>query len=353
MPAEYPPPPTQYAVRSLSPEARRARRMAYVKAPKPDEEGDILAFGAVDQANTGQNSGIWQVIVSAIGPSTRPFKVVQRTLVGTYQDGFIHAGNLAYLAMLAIFPFFIFAGAVFRLIGEAEERQMLVETMLMAVPPTVGTVIGPVASDVMDARSGWLLWVGAGAALWSVSSLIETIRDVLRRAYGTAAEKAFWQYRLASAGLIIGAVILMLVSFFAQVVIAAMQEFITEFAPQLGELIGTLQISRVAPALGLFGSLFLLFFTLTPAAYRTKAYPKWPGALFTAAWWVIVTTALPPILSGFFDYNLTYGSMAGIIIALLFFWLVGLGLVIGAELNAALAEPEDEMDPEHGEHTAE
>jgi len=53
--------------------------------------------------------------------------------------------------------------------------------------------------------------------------------------------------------------------------------------------------------------------------------------------------ALPQVLRSFFAYNLTYGSLAGIIITLLFFWLVGLGLVIGAQLNAALAEtPEEE-----------
>ena len=45
------------------------------------------------------------------------------------------------------------------------------------------------------------------------------------------------------------------------------------------------------------------------------------------------------MLRSFFTYDLTYGSLAGIMIALFFFWLVGLGVVVGAELNAALAEP--------------
>ena len=50
------------------------------------------------------------------------------------------------------------------------------------------------------------------------------------------------------------------------------------------------------------------------------------------------TVALPPLLRSVFAYNLTYGSLAGIMITLFFFWLVGLGMVVGAELNAALAE---------------
>ena len=69
-----------------------------------------------------------------------------------------------------------------------------------------------------------------------------------------------------------------------------------------------------------------------------------------------MTLALPPVLRSFFTYSLTYGSLAGIMIALLFFWLVGLGVVIGAELNAALAEtPEDDNgdDCEAGSNGAE
>ncbi|MED5205362.1 MAG: ribonuclease BN, partial [Pseudomonadota bacterium] len=57
-----------------------------------------------------------------VGPGTRAWEVAKRTLVGTYNDGFIHAGNLAYLSMLAIFPFFILGAAVFSAFGEEAER---------------------------------------------------------------------------------------------------------------------------------------------------------------------------------------------------------------------------------------
>ena len=266
--------------------------------------------------------------------------MLRRTVTGTYNDGFIHAGNLAYLSMLSIFPFFILAAALFHLLGELEERRMIIETVVHAMPPTVQSVIAPTAENVVEARSGWLLWVGAAVGLWSVSSLIETIRDVLRRAYGTTAALPFWRYRLASAGLIIGAVILLLFSLFAQVAIGTAQQFILARLPQLGEVVGTMGVSRVVPAFGLYASLYLLFWSLTPKEYSLRRYPKWPGALFTALWWLAVTTAMPPVLRTFFSYDLVYGSLAGIMIALFFFWLVGLGVVIGAELNAALAEPE-------------
>ncbi len=279
-----------------------------------------------------------------MGPGTKAWEVAKRTLVGTYNDGFIHAGNLAYLAMLAIFPFFILGAAVFSAIGEESERAATINAVLYALPPVVANVIEPVARDVIQARSGWLLWAGAFVALWTVGSLIETIRDILRRAYGTEATMAFWEYRLLSAGVILAAVLLLMLSLMAQFVIGAAQEIIQAYFPDLIDRVADLRLTRIVPAFGLFGSLYLIFYTLTPSKYRRSRYPKWPGVLVTTLWWIAVTTIMPAVLGNFFTYDLTYGGLAGVMIALFFFWLVGLGVVIGAELNAALAEtPEEEM----------
>lgn len=322
--SNHQPPQDPREIRSLSPEARRRHAFLaqHLKSPEPVDEN-------------------WsRKLARLLGPGTRPFEVIRRTAVGSWNDGFIHAGNLAYLSMLAIFPFFILGAALFELIGGREQSAALIETVLVTTPPSVAEVIRPVAENSADARSGWLLWLGAGIGLWTVSSLIETIRDILRRAYGTTARHAFWTYRLKSAGLILGAMVVLMLSLFSQVGIGTAQQVIDAAFPQLSEAIDTLRLSRIVPALGLLGSLYMLFYSLTPEEYRQRRYPKWPGALFTALWWLGVSTAMPPILRLFFTYNLTYGSLAGIMIALFFFWLVGLGLVIGAELNAALAEPE-------------
>jgi membrane protein len=279
------------------------------------------------------------------GPVRSALGIAKRVLVGVYNDGFIHAGNLAYLAVLAIFPFFITGAAIFSLFGEGFARSSSITAVLTALPPVVRDVIEPVARDVVGQRTGWLLWIGGFFGLWTVGSLVETIRDILRRSYGTRATRTFWKYRLFSTGIIIGAVILLMVSLLAQVLIGAAQQVIYTWFPHLEGLLSQLAWSRIIPALGLFGSIYLLFLTLTPGAYRVRRYPKWPGALLVTGWWVGVTLALPPLLRSVLSYNLTYGSLAGFMIALFFFWLVGLGMVMGAELNAALAvTPEEERD---------
>lgn len=284
-----------------------------------------------------------------VGPRTRlriahAGRVVQRVWTGAWNDGFIHAGNLAYMAILALFPFFITVAAVFSLVGEEAQRAASVRTFLLAVPPMVRSVLEPVAMDVVQARSGWLLWVGGAVGLWTVGSLIETIRDILRRAYGTPATAAFWRYRLISSGVIVGAVIGLLFSLFAQVAIGTVEQVIANWLPRFADLTGALATSRLIPAAVLFVSLYALFYTLTPSAYRRRHYPKWPGALLVTIWWVAVTSALPSVVASFFSYDLTYGSLAGVMIALFFFWLVGLGMVVGAELNAALAVTPEERD---------
>jgi membrane protein len=292
-----------------------------------------------------RRAGFQEQMREAIRPGSRVFCVAKRVLVGTYNDGFIHAGNLAYMAVLAIFPFFITGAAIFSVIGEQSQRAASINAVLYALPPVVGDVIGPVARNVIQQRTGWLLWIGGLVGLWTVGSLIETIRDVLRRAYGTEPTAAFWKYRLFSTGIIIAAVVLLMISLIAQVVIGAAQEVIQAYFPQLSHFLGALALSRFVPAFGLYGSLYLLFYTLTPFAYRRPRYPKWPGALLVTGWWILVALALPPLLRSVFSYNLTYGSLAGVMIALFFFWLVGLGMVMGAELNAALAEtPEEKQD---------
>lgn len=305
-------------VESLSPEARRERaRRARAKLPR--------------------------------GIAAMSWQVVRRTLVGTYNDGFIHAGNLAYLAMFSIFPFCILGAALFSLTGEQSDRAATINALLSAVPPMVADVIGPVARDVVEARTGWWLWAGAFVALWTVSSLIETIRDILRRAYGTRMTRAFWTYRLLSAGIIIGSVVLLILSLFAQVAISTASQVIDAYFPQLIDTVATLRLSQIVPVAGLYLSLYLLFVSLTPRQYRARQYPKWPGVLFTTAWWVLVTSALPALLREFFSYDRTYGSLAGIMVTLFFFWLVGLGMVMGAELNAALAETPEEQTNRNGQ----
>ncbi len=303
-----------------SPEARRRRYGFRLKrAPWRDRDGHL---------RTGAFS--WEV--------------VKRVGVGVYNDGFIHAGNLAYLSLLALFPFFIVAASIASALGRTDDGIAAVNAFLYTVPPSVANALrGPIES-VLSARTGsGIVWLGVLVALWTTASLIETIRDILRRAYGTHSGTPFWQHRLRSIGIVVVSVFAVMAAFSAQVALTGADQFLQRVLPFADDTIGFVNATKIVPFVVLTFALYALFYTLTPKRYRAPEFPKWPGAILTTLWWYGTLMLLPVVLSHLSTYDLTYGSLAGVMITLIFFFLVGLGVVIGAELNAALAEfPQDD-----------
>jgi membrane protein len=300
-------------VSSESPEARR-KRLASFEA----------AFGHVVAEKLKHRATIWEV--------------VKRVAVGVYNDGFIHAGNLAFLALLALFPFFIVAAALTQLLGQTGSGALAVNSILAQLPPGVAATLRTPIHEALNARTGPLLWLGALIGLWTAASFIETIRDILRRAYGVKFCAPFWEYRLASILLVMGAVILLMISFSITVVLRSVQAAIEAWLPFAQNVADTLGLLRIVPGIALFGTIYLLFLLLTPARYRKRGCRKWPGALLITLWWMALVEILPAFIAAFGGYDLTYGSLGGVMVVLVFFFMVGLGVVTGAELNAALAE---------------
>jgi len=137
---------------------------------------------------------------------------------------------------------------------------------------------------------------------------------------------------------ILGAVLLLMIAFAASATLTLAHQVIIRWFPFAQDVASTLGIYRLVPAATLFFTFYVLFYALTPSRYRMLGCRKWPGALFITAWWLATVELLPTVIGLFGGYSLTYGSLAGVMIALIFFFVVGLGVVIGAELNAALAE---------------
>jgi membrane protein len=296
-----------------SPEARR-KRLASMRA----------AFGTE--------------VEEKLKPKVTAWEVIRRIAVGVYNDGFIHAGNLAYLSILALFPFFILAAAVAHLLGQSQDAQLTVFNVLRRLPPNVADTLREPIQEVLTVRTGSLLWLGAIVGLWTAASFVETIRDILRRAFGVKFCAPFWEYRIGSILIILGAVLLLMTAFAASVALSSIHHVLVEWFPFAQGIATRFGIYRLIPALTLFFTFYVLFFALTPARYRKRGCKKWPGALLITAWWLATVELLPVILGLLGGYSLTYGSLAGVMISLIFFFAIGLGVVTGAELNAALAE---------------
>src|SRR3546814_17746629 len=99
-------------------------------------------------------------------------------------DLFIHAGNLAYLSLVTLFPFFIVATAAATIFGRTADGMAGVSAFLSNVPPGVANALRGPIEGVLTARTGNLMWFGAVVGLWTTARLIETLRDIIRRATG-------------------------------------------------------------------------------------------------------------------------------------------------------------------------
>jgi membrane protein len=264
-------------------------------------------------------------------------EVIRRTIVGVYSEGFVQAGNFAYLSLVVLFSFCIVAAAIAGAFGQTQSGLALIEAFFQTVPHGVADALrGPVES-AMQARSGPLLWFSAMVSLWTTASLIESFRDVLNTAYGTIRQRYFWEYRLGSLLAIVGGVILAMIAFSAQVLVTAIEDMVYRYIPAAEHAAGYFAWGRIIPFIALFAAIYTVFRGLTPRDYRPRIYPKWPGAALVSLWWLGCTAVLPVFLASVANYDLTYGSIAGVMVALIFFYLIGLGMVSGAQLNAALA----------------
>ncbi len=275
----------------------------------------------------------------------KALEVAKRVAVGVYTVGFLHSGNFAYLALIAVFAFFIVLAAIAGLFGSADAGAAFIANFLSTLPPDVAEVLRAPIQSATTARSGPILWFSGLVGLWTTGSLIESVREIQHAAYGTQSTKPFWHYRLISIIVIIGSVLLAIMAFSVQFVFTGVEQFMAAHFGEATERTA-FWLGRALPFVALFLTLYALFHQTCPSRYRRPDCPKWPGAVLVSTWWLGATALLPLFLANVADYDLTYGSLAGAVIALIFFYIIGLGMVTGAQLNAALANEDEAAERE-------
>ncbi len=268
----------------------------------------------------------------------RTYAVLRSTIGKTFRDGYIHAGNIAYLSLVTLLPLIILITAVTVAFGQTDAGQAAIDGVLRALPAHVAELFEPVIAEVLKARTGNLLWIGGLVSLWTVTTFIETLRDIIHRAFEVPFERHFVVYRLRSLAGTLLAMLLVVIAFVAQVALVVIVKTIIHLVPEQFQLSGWVDWSRIITPIVIFFALWALFKMLAPRGYRDS--PGWPGALITTSAWLGGTLLLGPAFSTFSYMGLTYGAMSGVMVALLFFYGVGFALVLGAELNAALAKPD-------------
>ncbi|MCG2839690.1 YihY/virulence factor BrkB family protein [Sandaracinobacter sp. RS1-74] len=284
--------------------------------------------------NVRETAAAWWAGVASRKPRT--IAAARRVVSRTLRDGYIHAGNIAYLSLVTLLPLIILITAVTVAFGQTDAGQYAIHALLRALPANIADLFAPVIEEVLQARTGNLLWIGGLVALWTVTTFIETLRDISFRAFGVNPERHFLAYRLQSLAGTLIAIFLALVAFLLQVVMVVAVRAVEGLVPLGIELPGWIDWSRLVTPVGLFLVLWALLKLLTPPGFKYS--PSWPGALITTFAWVIGSLLLGPTFSSFSHMGLTYGALSGVMLAMLFFYAIGFALVAGVEVNAALAE---------------
>ncbi|MGF1474345.1 MAG: YihY/virulence factor BrkB family protein [Geminicoccaceae bacterium] len=245
----------------------------------------------------------------------------------------IVAGHIAFAAMLAFFPFLIFVVTIAGEIGRSDAALELVDGLLRALPPEVSSALAPTLDDVLREPPKGLWVLSLATSLWAASSGIESLRYALNLAYGIGQTKAIWRARIESALIVIA---LALVGLFSSLVLflgPLAWQILTSIGGLSQELAPLYRLARLAFALAVIA---LVTSTLYRALSHTRLSRRevFPGACFVAVGWTLLVEAFSTYASEIADVSVTYGSLGGVVLTLLFFYLVACLFLFGAELNA-------------------
>lgn len=243
------------------------------------------------------------------------------------------AGFVAFSAFLSLFPFLIFATALISFLLGSTDSDRILNALFDIAPEHVARTIEPVITDVLTSRNTDILTYSAAFAIWVASNAVESIRVAFDRAYSVTKPRGYIFNRLKA----------IMMVFFGAVVAALLgvSIILSPLLLRLAEQYSHVEIPLVAGYLT-YGFGILVFVGTLYMTHRVlpgrsmKKINIWPGVLVTTLIWVIAASGFSVYLSYAPSYTVTYGTLAGVIITLMFFYLTGATFIYGAEFNAAM-----------------
>ncbi len=245
------------------------------------------------------------------------------------------AAALSYYFVFALFPTLLFLTALFGFLPVPDLMGRLMAYAREVLPGDAAPMVERILGEITASRQGGLLSLGALAALWSASSGMASVMAALNVVHEVEDARPWWKRRLV-------AVLLTLA--FSLFLVAALALMV--FGPVLGAaLASALELGRVVTlvwdVLGVPIAMLLalvgvgLVYGLAPAAPRSWRWVT-PGSVLAVALWLVMSTALRLYVSRLGDYSATYGSIGGVILLLLWLYLTGFVLLVGAEVDAEI-----------------
>lgn len=262
---------------------------------------------------------------------------VAKSVVGRLREHHMPmiAGSLSYYAFLAVFPAAIAAISIYGLVLDPVDLQAQVEELTSALPETTATFVADQLEDIVDSSGsglGFAAVLSIIAALWSASAGTKALITGIDIAYETPEDRPFVILRGMALGITIGLIVF---------VVAAAST--VTFLPDLMGEIGAGEATTKLIEYGRWPAIFVvvivglgLLYKIAPNRPASKSPWVSIGALVVSALWVLATLGFSLFASLVTDLGAAYGTLGGAIVLMLWFFISGLIILTGAELNAEL-----------------
>jgi len=264
-----------------------------------------------------------------------PYRAAWRMVVE--DEGLELSGYIAFTAFFSLFPFLIFLAALAGFLGDRETADEFIGAMFNLMPDDVAGTLAPAVREVLGAREGGLLTIGILTTLWFASNGIEALRAGLNRAYGVTEQRSILWRRLQSVGFVIAGG---LVIFFLSLAVILGPVVWRVLGPAVADVLETrvvfVTVRYLLATLLLLVGLLLLHRWLPNT--RQAFARVLPGVGVTALLWLIGASAFSWYIGNLADYAAFYGSLGGVAITLMFFYISAIIFIFGAEVNAIWRE---------------
>ena len=246
------------------------------------------------------------------------------------------AAALTYYAVLSIFPALLVLISLVDLAGQGT-IQALLDNLGRVAPGSVNDLLAAAIRNLQQTRgsAGVLALVGLALALWSASGYIAAFMRASNAIYDVPEGRPIWKTLPIRIGVTVLVMVLLAASAVAVVATGGL-------ADRIGRVLGLGSAAVTAwnifkwPVLLLVVSfMFALLYWASPNARQGFRWVS-PGGILAVVVWVLASVAFAIYVANFASYNKTYGSLASVIIFLVWLWLSNTAILLGAELNAEL-----------------
>jgi membrane protein len=264
--------------------------------------------------------------------------VLRRAVKGFGEDNLTDwAAALTYYGVLSIFPSLIVLVSILGLAGDSATQSVLNNLNDLGSGPATDIIsrgIRQVASS--QGTAGVALIVGLVAALWSASGYVGAFSRASNVIYGVGEDRPFWKRRPLQIAMTLLLLVLVSVSAIAVVLSGPLAE-------QAGKLFGVGDTAVTVWGIVKWPVIVLVVVGMLEVLYYgapdvRHAGFRWitPGGALAVILWILASAGFALYVAEFGSYNKTYGSLAGVIVFLIWLWLSNVAVLLGAELNAEL-----------------